>query len=164
MSHLTASYSGPSVSVSSSQRKPTTTDEFSVQEHGRTFNTYSGENKYFLPNDGEEQDRLDAQHELWLLLLGGKLALAPLFTEQDDHPQGLDVDVLDIGTGTGIWAWQFARQHPRARVVGTDLSLIQHARGEEDPVPPNCTFVQEDSEEGWGHDHLFDYIHWRMSE
>lgn len=160
MSHSTASYSGPSVSVSSSQRKPTTIDEFYVQEHGRTFNMYRGENKYFLPNDGEEQDRLDAQHELWLLLLGGKLALAPLFA--DDHPQGLDVDALDIGTGTGIWARQFARQHPRARVVGTDLSPIQHARG--DLVPPNCTFVQEDSEEGWGHDHLFDYIHWRMSE
>lgn len=33
--------------------------------------------------------------------------------------------MLDVGTGTGIWAIQLAKQYPRSTVVGTDLSLIQ---------------------------------------
>lgn len=33
--------------------------------------------------------------------------------------------MLDIATGTGIWAIKFAQQHPQATVIGTDLSMIQ---------------------------------------
>lgn len=66
----------------------------------------------------------------------------------------------DIGTGTGIWAKQFARKHPRSNVIGTDLSLIQP----DDNNPPNLTFEREDSEEAWIFDFSFDYIHWRMSK
>ena len=33
---------------------------------------------YFFPNDAAEQDRLDLQHEVWNLILGGKMVLAPL--------------------------------------------------------------------------------------
>lgn len=29
--------------------------------------------------------------------------------------------VLDIGTGTGIWAIDFANDHPEASVIGLDL-------------------------------------------
>lgn len=29
--------------------------------------------------------------------------------------------VLDIGTGTGIWAIDFANEHPEAEVIGLDL-------------------------------------------
>lgn len=32
---------------------------------------------------------------------------------------------LDIGTGTGIWAIDFADEHPETTVIGTDLSPIQ---------------------------------------
>lgn len=69
--------------------------------------------------------------------------------------------VLDIGTGTGIWAIHFARENPGTAVVGTDLSLIQPT-GEN--LPPNCRFEREDSEEDWVHDgdQPFDYIHWRL--
>lgn len=28
-------------------------------------------------------------------------------------------NVLDIGTGTGVWAMDFADEHPKAQVVGT---------------------------------------------
>ena len=54
---------------------------------------------YLLPNDDIEQDRLDLIHHMFLLLLGGKLYTAPL-----ENPQ----KVLDVGTGTGIWAIDFA--------------------------------------------------------
>lgn len=91
----------------------------------------------------------DLQHHWWKLLLGNRLYMAPI---------GQPADALDIGTGTGIWAIQFAQQHPRASVIGTDLSLIQPRDG----IPPNCTFEREDSEEQWVFDKQFDYIHWRL--
>lgn len=84
-------------------------------------------------------------------MMGGRLFLAPI---------GEPADVLDIGTGTGIWAKLFARDHPGSRVIGTDISIIQPSENN----PPNVTFVREDSEDTWIFDHKFDYIHWRMSE
>jgi methylase of polypeptide subunit release factors len=33
--------------------------------------------------------------------------------------------ILDIGTGTGIWAIEMADMFPNAEVIGTDLSPIQ---------------------------------------
>lgn len=65
--------------------------------------------------------------------------------------------VLDIGTGTGIWACDYAEGHPTATVIGTDLSLIQPAYS-----PLNCHFVREDAEEEWMHNLPFNYIHLRM--
>jgi hypothetical protein len=47
-----------------------------------------------------EQDRLDLQHHLFLLTLRGKLHLAPIENMQLHN-------VMDIGTGTGIWAADF---------------------------------------------------------
>lgn len=35
------------------------------------------------------------------------------------------ITVIDIGTGTGIWAIDFADEHPESEVIGTDLSPIQ---------------------------------------
>ncbi|KAF8466870.1 S-adenosyl-L-methionine-dependent methyltransferase [Kalaharituber pfeilii] len=95
-----------------------------------------------------EQDRLDIYHHIFLSLLGGKLYTAPL-----DKPQ----NVLDVGTGTGIWAIDFADQHPESQVLGNDLSPIQPKW-----VPPNLKFEVDDMEEDWTyHDDFFDYIHIR---
>ncbi|KAK8126955.1 S-adenosyl-L-methionine-dependent methyltransferase [Apiospora kogelbergensis] len=131
-------------------------DPASVEENGRTYTGYYREGRYLLPNDGAEQDRLDLQHQVWRLLLDDALHLAPL----DWGAAGDDArNVLDIGTGTGIWPIEFSEANPGARVVGTDLSLIQPPP---DAVPPNCSFVREDSEEDeWVHEVEFDYIHMR---
>jgi SAM-dependent methyltransferase len=104
--------------------------------------------EYLLPNDGEEQDRLDFMHELANLILFGRLYAAPL--ESLRH-------VLDIGTGTGIWALEFAEQNPESHVIGTDLSMIQPA-----PRTNNVEFVLENSEtQDWVFPHNFDYVHLR---
>ncbi|WXC66058.1 hypothetical protein SNK03_011841 [Fusarium graminearum] len=65
--------------------------------------------------------------------------------------------VLDIGTGTGIWAIDFADEYPEAEVIGTDLSPIQPSW-----VPPNVKFELEDATNTWSWpDNDFDFIHIR---
>lgn len=104
--------------------------------------------EYFMPNDETEQDRLDLYHHIFLSLLGGKLHTAPL-----DNPQR----VLDVGTGTGLWAIDFADENGSAEIIGTDISPIQP-----NWVPPNVKFEVEDMEEEWTYpDNYFDYIHMR---
>lgn len=58
------------------------------------------------PNDEKEMDRLDIMHKLTEVTLGGKLNLAPIMK----NPQR----ILDIGTGTGIWAIEMGMIIPRA--------------------------------------------------
>ncbi|KAK8051758.1 hypothetical protein PG993_003143 [Apiospora rasikravindrae] len=115
---------------------------------GRTYQAYR-EDTYYLPNDADEQDRLDFQHEMTAILLDKRLAVAPV--RNPKH-------VLDVATGTGIWALDYAAENPESEVIGTDLSLIQPDM--EDTVP-NCRFVREDSEDPWTYDHKFDYVHLR---
>ena len=65
---------------------------------------------------------------------------------------------LDVGTGTGIWAIEFARNNPSTRVIGTDLSRIQATTD----VPANCEFKIENAEEAWTFEEPFDFIHSRL--
>jgi trans-aconitate methyltransferase len=66
--------------------------------------------------------------------------------------------VSDFGTGTGIWAIEFADDFPTALVIGTDLSPI-HPRS----VPPNVEFYIDDVESEWVEtetsDGGYDFIH-----
>lgn len=120
-----------------------------VEEHGRTFHRYK-EGKYWMPNDQLEQERLDLQHSVFMMLLKGRLGLAPI-----QNPQS----VLDLGTGTGIWAIDFAHLYPTAEVLGTDLSPIQP-----NYVPANCRFEVDDAEDDWIYSpsRRFDYVHLRL--
>jgi len=118
-------------------------------ENGRRYHAYRA-GAYVLPNDELEQDRMDLRHHIFRLTLDGELFRAPL-TKIPER-------VLDIGTGTGIWAMDFADEFPSAVVIGTDLSPIQPHW-----VPPNCRFVVDDAEADWLYrpDEAFDYIHGR---
>jgi SAM-dependent methyltransferase len=118
-------------------------------ENGRRYHSYR-EGHYVLPNDEQEQDRQDLLHHVRNLVLNGALFRAPL----DNSIQR----VLDIGTGTGIWAIDFADSYPSAEVIGTDLSPIQPSW-----VPPNLRFIVDDAEEPWlfSATRPFDFIHVR---
>ncbi|KAA6408009.1 MAG: hypothetical protein FRX48_08360 [Lasallia pustulata] len=118
------------------------------KENGRTYHAYK-DGTYHLPNDEIEASRLDLQHHLFLLTLDGRLCLAPIGNNLQY--------VLDVGTGTGIWALDFADQHPLTKIIGTDLSPVQP-----EFVAPNTVFLIDDSEETWAYNHKFDYIHGRM--
>ncbi|MCJ1396547.1 hypothetical protein MMC18_009438 [Xylographa bjoerkii] len=117
-------------------------------EHGRRYHAFH-DGAYYLPNDEIETDRLDLQHHVWRMTLNGALYLSPISDSI--------ASVLDIGTGTGIWAIEFAQEHPSAQVIGVDLSPIQPAF-----VPPNCSFIIDNIEEDWVYDQKFDFVHARM--
>lgn len=118
-------------------------------ENGRRYHSYR-EGHYVLPNDEQEQDRQDLLHHVRNLVLNGALFRAPLEKSVQR--------VLDIGTGTGIWAIDFADSYPSAEVIGTDLSPIQPSW-----VPPNLRFIVDDAEEPWlfSASRPFDFIHAR---
>ncbi|KAG4256548.1 hypothetical protein FPRO03_14012 [Fusarium proliferatum] len=120
-------------------------------ENGRTYHAYK-DGKYHLPNDEREDDRLDSQHNLFLLTFDNKLGLSP-----PNLPDSKVKRVLDLGTGTGIWAIEFGVDHPEAEVIGVDLSPIQFSL-----VPPNVRFHIDDIHEQWEFSEPFDYIHSRM--
>lgn len=121
------------------------------RENGRTYHAYK-DGKYVMPNDEQEQDRLDLQHNLFLLTLDNKLYLSP--AGRDGHAVR---NVLDVGTGTGIWAIDFADEFPRAQVTGVDLSPIQPGF-----APPNAVFEIADVEDSWTFNVKFDFIYSRM--
>ncbi|KAH7115520.1 hypothetical protein B0J13DRAFT_590464 [Dactylonectria estremocensis] len=81
-----------------------------------------------MPNDETENNRLDLQHNLFLLTFDNKL-----------------------GTSTGIWAVDFADEHPDTEVRGSILD-----------VPPNLKFEIDDIDEDWTYSQPFDYIHSRV--
>ncbi|KAH7152756.1 S-adenosyl-L-methionine-dependent methyltransferase [Dactylonectria macrodidyma] len=118
------------------------------RENGRTYHAYK-DGKYTLPNDEMENERLDLQHNLLILTLNDKLGLAP-----PNNRDSKVKHVLDVGTGTGIWALDFADEHPEAEVIGVDLSPIQPSF-----VPPNLSFQIDDIEDDWTYSKPFDYIH-----
>lgn len=63
-------------------------------ENGRQYHAYR-DGSYWGPNDELAKEILDFAHHMYLLTLDQKLHLAPI-----QNPQ----NVLDVGTGTGIWA------------------------------------------------------------
>ncbi|KAB8232620.1 class I SAM-dependent methyltransferase [Aspergillus alliaceus] len=117
-------------------------------ENGRRYHAYHA-GAYWGPNDDQAQESMKVGHEVYRLLLNGKLYLAPI--AQDPK------DVLDIGTGTGSWAVEFGDMHPSARVIGTDLSPIQPSF-----APPNVQFEVDDCCDPWLYEKdKFDFVHVR---
>lgn len=117
------------------------------QENGRTYHAFR-RGKYVIPNDDREQERMDIHYHSIRLTLGEKHYIAPI-----ERPRM----ILDIGTGTGIWAIDMADDNPHAQVVGTDLSPIQPTA-----VPPNLEFQIMDADETWTFNQQFDLVHTRL--
>lgn len=118
-------------------------------ENNRRYHAYK-DGEYWGPNDEQQNNQLDIAHHLYLFTMGDRLFYAPI----GDNPQ----NVLDVGTGTGIWAMDFADQYPSAQVTGFDLSPIQPQW-----VAPNLRFEINDAcDPDWGYSrNSFDFIHVR---
>ncbi|RSL40218.1 hypothetical protein CEP54_016169 [Fusarium duplospermum] len=109
---------------------------------------YQAGHEYCWPNDEQQCKALDILHHAFLVLLNDSLCFAPI----KENVQ----NVLDVGTGTGIWAIDFADEHPSAQVIGTDISPIQPQW-----VPPNLEFQIDDANLEWTFGDLFDFIYCR---
>ncbi|KAK1700859.1 S-adenosyl-L-methionine-dependent methyltransferase [Colletotrichum godetiae] len=114
------------------------------RENGRRYHRLS-DGVYVVPNDVIEQERLDTAHILWLVVWEGRLCLCPKIEGARR--------VLDIGTGTGVWAIEYAETYIDSFVLGVDLSAIQP-----DYVPENCMFEVDDLEKDWLFTELYDFI------
>ncbi|RQM05637.1 hypothetical protein DH86_00003415, partial [Scytalidium sp. 3C] len=115
-------------------------------EHGHRYHR-SGQTLF--PNDESEQDRLDLQHHIFRLILDGRITHSPLPAPGSK--------ILDVGTGTGIWAIDMGDYIPSATIIGVDQSPIQPTW-----VPPNVTFEIDDINKPWlQEDNSFDFIHIR---
>ncbi|UPK91636.1 hypothetical protein LCI18_002571 [Fusarium solani-melongenae] len=116
--------------------------------HGRTFQT-SKTTEYWGPNDDKQNEGLDIAHHFVTMIKGDKLFEAPIGANPSK--------ILDVGTGTGIWAIDVADTYPSAEVIGTDISPIQPAW-----VPPNCKFHIDDAQLEWTYAaETFDFVHIR---
>lgn len=112
---------------------------------------------YMLPADLQEINRLDFQHYLLRNAFRGNYA-APL-----EYPGS----ILDVGTGTGRWAWEMATQFPQAHVVGLDIvpppADVDARTAGPASRPPNYQFVQGNVLDGLPFlDGSFDFVHMRL--
>ncbi|KAK8198607.1 hypothetical protein M8818_006474 [Zalaria obscura] len=116
-------------------------------ENGRRYHAFR-DGQYWGPNDSQNNNHEAIVHHLCILTLDDKLYLAPI-----ENPKR----ILDVGTGTGIWAIDVADQNPQAEVLATDLSPIQATF-----MPPNLQFEIDDCCSTWVYpENHFDFIHLR---
>ena len=102
---------------------------------------------YVLPRHPTEVDRLDVQHYAMREALGANY-LAPL---------AYPARILDVGCGTGQWAFELCAQFPDAIVIGLDLEPSKLER------PANYRFIIGNVLSGLPFaDDRFDFVHQRL--
>jgi len=104
--------------------------------------------EYPLPNDEEEQKRLEDMQLVFRTILGGNI-LAPIC--------GQPTNILDVGTGGGAWVVEVGKEYAETTVCGLDISPITRSDASE-----NCKFLQADLTEGLPFDgDCMDLVHSR---
>ncbi|KAK1828493.1 Phosphoethanolamine N-methyltransferase [Podospora conica] len=122
-----------------------------VYENGMRYHGFRA-GRYPFPNDDVEQNRDDMKHTMARMLCQDAYFYSPI---EDALEAG--GEVLDLGTGTGIWAIELADKYPEARITGIDLSPIQP-----NFVPENARFFVDDFEMEWvDPENTYDFIHIR---
>lgn len=118
-----------------------------VQAPSNEERRYRVDVPYLLPKDISEINRLEFQHFALRAALKGNY-LAPL----KDPRQ-----ILDIGSGTGVWGREICREFPEAAVYNIDLEATQNG------TPVNYHFVSHNILEGLPFpNNSFDFVHQRL--
>ncbi|KAJ3732232.1 S-adenosyl-L-methionine-dependent methyltransferase [Lentinula guzmanii] len=86
----------------------------------RTFNNLNP--RYLLPADEDEVKRSELHHRMMQFVFQGNNYVGPV---KEALQFGQHRRVLDLGTGSGIWAINMADEFPRAEVIGIDLAPLQ---------------------------------------
>jgi SAM-dependent methyltransferase len=111
---------------------------------------YLDDTPYLLPKDAQEDERLRFQHYALHHAFGNHY-LAPISPDARA--------MLDVGSGTGIWAMDMAQQFPHAHIIGVDIALtsLPHT------LPNTCLFAQADILQGLPFPACqFDFTHQRL--
>ncbi|KAL1741032.1 S-adenosyl-L-methionine-dependent methyltransferase [Schizophyllum fasciatum] len=110
------------------------------------------ETNYLLPYDEEEVQRLNVQHEVLLRAFRGQLVIAPV-------DLGRGKQVLDSGTGTGIWTLRAVARYPDTTFIGIDIQ----PRNFPQTTSANARFLAHNLltlPEDWSN--KFDFVHQRL--
>ncbi|KAH7037210.1 S-adenosyl-L-methionine-dependent methyltransferase [Microdochium trichocladiopsis] len=117
-----------------------------LEAYGHKFHA-SG--NIYVPFDEEEQRHMHARHKLLRTCLGGALTSTRLPPDTKT--------IVDIGTGTGVWAIEMAARYPGSTIMGIDISKIQSS-----VVPGNVRYLIADIEQPWEMaDDYADFVHMR---
>ncbi|KAG0227493.1 hypothetical protein BGW42_002928 [Actinomortierella wolfii] len=119
-------------------------------DDGRTRHNV-GNAPYMLPNDMTEADRLDAQHYLVRYVFKGN------YNVKLDPKAKLNI--LDVATGTAVWALEMSHEFPNSQIYGVDISPIFPT----EIKPANCHFQLCNILDGLPfEDNFFDFIYQRL--
>ena len=128
-----------------SSRSLSSASDIHRYEHGRRYHSFR-DGSYWAPNDPLNAVHETVWHHMMLVVLDDRLHLAPVSSPRH---------VIDLGTGTGLWAADFADSHEDAEVWGIDLSIVPG------PTPPNLRFIVDDICSEWAYNTVFDFVHIR---
>ncbi|KAF9167824.1 hypothetical protein DFQ26_003018 [Actinomortierella ambigua] len=119
-------------------------------DDGRTRHNV-GSAPYMLPNDMTEADRLDAQHYLVRYVFKGN------YNVKLDPKAKLNI--LDVATGTAVWALEMSHEFPNSQIYGVDISPIFPS----EIKPANCHFQLCNILDGLPfEDNYFDFVYQRL--
>ncbi|KAJ3138189.1 hypothetical protein HK100_012870 [Physocladia obscura] len=112
---------------------------------------------YVLPNDVDEQNRLEMQHYVMRAYFEGDI-VCPQAKELVKIP---GTKVLDVGCANGFWLRCVKKEFPLAEYHGTDISqaLIDESREKNDGITWNFGNVLETLPY---EDNTFDFVHQRF--
>lgn len=102
---------------------------------------------YPFPNDGHSSTNEAIGHHLFLRLFDDHLYRAPV-----DSPK----NIVDLGTGIGLWASGMADRFEDAQVLGIDLSPQRKQF-----LQPNLSFEVDSVTKEWPPRAPFDFVHLR---
>jgi hypothetical protein len=119
-------------------------------ENGRLYQDYRNPGPFpYLDDLSQENEQV--LHSMVLYILEDNLIAAPV------RPENLG-NILDVGTGMGLWAEDIADRYENCQVLGVDT------QPHETSVRPNCRFECFDVSNDWILDSpnlKFDFIHIR---
>lgn len=115
---------------------------------------------YLTPVDDDEWRRLDKQHSVLTLALNGLYPCPDIVEAVLAPTDGEPKRILDLGSGTGVWAMEMAHRFPHAAVKGIDLAPTPLDVAN---FPPNLQMEISDINDGLTHCfQSYDLVHMRF--